>query len=159
MKRLSRIPTMNLPDESGTYNIIQFYIDDRPYLRFGSNLEKKMSIDSYQGSHEQIISRFCEEIYASPSVDKIGNGKPRPRDVAVLPSKSNDSIDCILIGAGTCKLYEPSVGMKDPITPPATFYGKSISYNRMICSYHLFEMRDEFKKNGIDFDMFDIKYD
>jgi hypothetical protein len=87
--------------------------------------------------------------------------------VPVLPSKPADSIDCVLVGAGTCKLdlksEEERSYLEFPLKFkgmfPVKFFGKSITYNRMICSYHLFEMKDEFKKHKIDFDIHDIKYD
>jgi len=160
MKKLSTIPTMNFPKKSGTYNIIQFYIEEKPYLRFGRNLDMKKYPDSYEGSHQQIISHFCEEADSNAqTVERVGNGRASPINVPVLPSTPTDSIDCILVGAGTCKLDLRPDALRHFTDFPVEFYGNSIAYNRMICSYHLIQMKDEFKANGISIEINDIRYD
>ena len=46
------IPLVNLPTENGSYKIVQFYINNNPYLRFG---EKGTDF------HKYIIIRLCNE--------------------------------------------------------------------------------------------------
>ena len=46
------IPLVNMPGEYGSYKIVQFYIDNKAYLRFG---EKGTDF------HKYIITRFCNE--------------------------------------------------------------------------------------------------
>ncbi|MGV8161872.1 MAG: hypothetical protein ACP5N2_00890 [Candidatus Nanoarchaeia archaeon] len=155
-RTLNKLPVMNLPEKTGNYNVIQLYIGEKPYLRFGEKLPENviMYINDRQG-HKQIVKSFLEELKLDSGDfrEEIGNGEYVPLQIPVLPSKEETGIDFKLVGAGTCA-YEPMHPIEEL---KISFFGRSIKYNRMICSYHLMELNDEFKEHDLKITINDVK--
>lgn len=110
----AKIPQIKLPAESGKYKVVQFYVGEKPYLRFGGR-ETKDEGDR----HNAIVKRFAEEAGLKTIVDTS------LKIVRVFPADEAFKI----AGMGWCELNLEK--------KTAEYYGTSANYYIRIDETHL----------------------
>ena len=107
---LKGIINVNWPEKGGIYKVVQFMIDETPYIRFWHEIER--------GNHASIVKKFIDEKELGHREDVSG------------PSKRyyfTDEERHQIIGAGWCDLK----GKK------AEFFGASTDYEIIVDEGHL----------------------
>ena len=110
----AKIAQIEYPVESGKYKVAQFYVDKKPYLRFG-----KIETDTSSDKHSLIVKRFAEEARLKTIVDSSS------KRIRVLPADGAFEI------AGMC-LCELNLEEKT-----AEYYLTSADYRIGIDKKHL----------------------
>ncbi len=104
---------VNWPEKDGIYKVVQFMIDEKPYIRFWHEIKK--------GNHASIVKKFIDEKNLGYREDDS-----RPSRLYYFTDEEKHQI----IGAGWCEL-------KGKI---ANFYGVSTDYQIEIDEAHVDSM-------------------
>jgi hypothetical protein len=121
------IPRANWPETPGIYKVVQLYIADEVYLRFGKRPEPPYDDGDY---HEFILEKFADEI--GVEYRKVPRSPNQKTMIAVLPDDDKYGMP----GAELC-----DINLEDRT---ANFYGDSFDYKKGIDPDHLEKFKQLF---------------